>query len=124
MKEYIDTSDLVDRRQEILDILEDEQELEAYSLNEIDWMKEELTEINAVENEVTDFIYGETLIHEDSFIEYAQQFAEDVIEGFYEHQKESSWPYNYIDWDAAADALKEDYITVEYQDETYYVRGY
>jgi hypothetical protein len=33
---------------------------------------------------------------------------------------------NYIDWEAAADALKDDYSTVEYQDDysstTYYYR--
>lgn len=57
-----------------------------------------------------------TLIHEDYFTEYAQQFADDI--GAID--RNAGWPLNYIDWDAAADALRQDYTAYEWGDETYY----
>jgi hypothetical protein len=35
----------------------------------------------------------------------------------------SGWPYDYIDWTKAADALKQDYKEVSFSDETYWVRA-
>lgn len=65
-----------------------------------------------------DWNHGATLIHEDYFVAYAQQLAEDIGA----IQRDTSWPNNCIDWDAAADELKTDYTTVDFDGETYYVR--
>ena len=65
-----------------------------------------------------DWNYGATLIHESHFTDYAQQLAEDI--GAIKH--DAKWPNNHIDWDAAADELKEDYSEVDFDGETYYVR--
>jgi hypothetical protein len=62
--------------------------------------------------------YPITMIRESYFQEYAQELAEDC--GMI--QKDARWPNNCIDWGAAADALKGDYTTVEYEGVTYYVR--
>jgi len=32
------------------------------------------------------------------------------------------WPYNHIDWEAAANELKQDFIEVNFGDETYFGR--
>ena len=67
---------------------------------------------------VEDWPYGATLIHEDYFVKYAEELAEDI--GAID--REASWPLTHIDWDAAADALKGDYTAVEFDGATYYVR--
>lgn len=64
-----------------------------------------------------DWGYGTCIIHDDYFIQYAKDLASD-INGF-QHQ----WPCNHIDWDAAAEALKDDYSEVEYDGDTYFVRS-
>ena len=65
-----------------------------------------------------DWTYGATMIREDYFENYAQEFAEDIGS----IDRNAAWPLSYIDWEAAANALKQDYTTVEFQGSTYYVR--
>jgi hypothetical protein len=67
--------------------------------------------------------YGITCVREDAFTNYAQNFAEDV--GYWPLQNVTSgWPYDYItvNWEAAAEALKEDYAELTFRGETYYCR--
>lgn len=63
--------------------------------------------------------YGVILIHEDYFVEYAKQLAEDV--GAID--REAAWPACHIDWDAAADSLKMDYSEVSVGGEWYWGRN-
>ena len=63
-----------------------------------------------------DWMYGETLVAEDDFTEYAEELASDI------YSLETHWPYNHIDWDAAAEALKVDYTEADLEGSTYYVR--
>ena len=65
-----------------------------------------------------DWQHGETLIRESYFVTYAEQLAEDI--GAID--RNAQWPLMHIDWDAAADALKQDYTAVEFDGVTYYVR--
>lgn len=67
----------------------------------------------------SDWTFGETLIREDYFVEYAEDYAGDV--GLI--NEEARWPNNHIDWEAAAEDLKQDYSTVTYGDATYLVRS-
>lgn len=60
-----------------------------------------------------------TLIHETYFEDYARELADDC--GMLD--KDAGWPANHIDWDAAADELKQDYTTVEYDGATYFLRS-
>ena len=62
--------------------------------------------------------WGSTLVHEDYFTEHAKELADDI--GAID--RDAVWPASYIDWDAAAEALKADYSTVELDGETYYCR--
>jgi hypothetical protein len=59
------------------------------------------------------------LIRESYFTEYAQQMAEDIGA----ISKDSAWPACHIDWDEAADALKIDYTSVDFDGVTYYYRA-
>jgi len=65
-----------------------------------------------------DWIYGETMIRDSYFEEYAQELAWDVIPGL----DEMSWPLNRIDWEAAADDLKVDYTAISFDGVTYWIR--
>ncbi len=115
---YLDTRDLVDRREEIEADLEDEALEEGDRVE----LQQELKEINEIEDEVVDFIYGEVMIPEDEFTRYAEELASDI--GAIPHDSDGwDWPLRYIDWDAAAEALKADYVEVEYLDVNYLVRS-
>jgi hypothetical protein len=67
----------------------------------------------------SDWEYGETLIRESYFEEYARQFASDIGA----INEDSNWPNCHIDWEAAADALKQDYTGVDFDGETYLIRS-
>jgi len=91
----------------------------------IDWDDENGDELTALKslaeegaNETSEWSSGETLIHEDYFTEYAQDLAEDL--GMDHNQP---WPYDCIDWEKAAEALKADYSTVDFDGQTYYIRN-
>ena len=68
--------------------------------------------------------YGGTLIHEDYFTRY----IEELIHDCYEMPKEfesGAWPWRHmtIDYEAAADEAMQDYMKVNFDDQTYYIRG-
>ena len=68
--------------------------------------------------------YGETLIHEDYFTDY----IEELINDCYELPKEfnsGDWPWRHmtIDYVAAADEAKQDYMEVNFDGASYYIRG-
>ena len=65
-----------------------------------------------------DWKYGATLIRDSYFEQYAEQTAEDI--GAID--RNASWPLSFIDWEAAAEALKGDYTSVDFGGVTYWVR--
>ena len=65
-----------------------------------------------------DWEYGATLIHDDVFTDYAEATARSTCSGEF-----GSWPLNTIDWTHAAEVLQDDYMQVEYNGETYWVRA-
>jgi hypothetical protein len=97
------------------------EEIEAMDEEERDDDEREILKaIRELQDEASsEWTYGETLIREDYFEEYAEQLAEDI--GAID--REAGWPLGYIDWKAAAEALKIDYSVVEYRGTTYYVRS-
>jgi len=82
----------------------------------------ELDSLRALAKEASgspDWTYGETLIRDSYFENYARELAEDI--GVM--KADASWPNNFIDWEAAADALKEDYRMVDFGGEEYWIRA-
>lgn len=83
---------------------------------------EELAELEAFAKEGEDYCddwhHGETLIREEYFEEYAQELAEDIGAV----NKEATWPNNHIDWESAADDLRQDYTELDFGGETYLAR--
>ena len=135
-------TDEVDKAQETLDDLdsddfvevsafeaaEDEarRELATAQANVKDWDEsdegQELAKLKAFAEEAEgyaeDWRHGATLIHEDYFEDYARDLA---AEGDYD-MKNEQWPYTCIDWTQAAEELKQDYTSVDFDGETYWVR--
>jgi hypothetical protein len=64
------------------------------------------------------FADGVAFIAEDYFEEYARELATDI--GAVDPN--ASWPNGYIDWTRAADALKQDYTSVDIDGRTYWYR--
>jgi hypothetical protein len=87
-----------------------------------DYEREELVALLALQDEAQgyseDWRYGSQLIRDTYFTDYAKELAEDL--GY--TNREQSWPFNHIDWDAAAEELKQDYTEVDYDGVSYWVR--
>lgn len=66
----------------------------------------------------SDWTHGATLIRDSYFQTYAEELASDI--GAVD--KDAAWPTNRIDWEAAADDLKVDYSTVDFDGVDYWVR--
>lgn len=84
-------------------------------------MKDELKTLTEFRDEVGsgEYKYGMTFIADSHFKEYAEQVAEDI--GAID--RDAAWPLSYIDWDAAADALKMDYSSITLDDYEFWYRS-
>ena len=65
-----------------------------------------------------DWRYGETLIRDDYFEEYAEELASDI--GAID--RNAKWPLNHIDWKSAAEELTQDYTLVSFDGTDYWIR--
>jgi hypothetical protein len=88
-----------------------------------DWEDaEELKTLKALAEEAEgygDWAHGATLIRDSYFTEYAEELASDVCE----MGKATEWPFRHIDWEAAANELRQDYTTVTFDGEDYLIRS-
>lgn len=72
---------------------------------------------------LSEYVKNETTaIPEFEFAEYAEQLADEL--GYLDDNTTSRWPFNHIDWEDAADDLKQDYIEFEWENTTYLVRSF
>jgi len=62
---------------------------------------------------------GVTMIRDSYFEDYAQELAEEI--GAINHNL--NWPNNCIDWERAANELKQDYTSIEFDGVEYWVRS-
>jgi len=65
-----------------------------------------------------DWQYGETLIRDSYFRDYAMELADDIGAV----PRDLAWPATCIDWDQAALELQYDYTAVDFDGVTYWVR--
>lgn len=71
------------------------------------------------EGYVSDWRHGEALIRDSYFEDYARQLAEDIGA----INRDARWPNDCIDWEKAADELRQDYTSVDFDGITYWVRS-
>ncbi len=69
------------------------------------------------EDYADDWEYGETLIRDSYFEDYARELAEDI-----DAVKSDTWPNNCIDWKRAARELQMDYTAIDFDGVTYWIR--
>lgn len=74
--------------------------------------------LDGLEQEVPEWDYGNALIREDHFEDYAQDEAESF--GYMDNDNPL---LSFIDWSAWADYLLNDYSSIKIGDETYYYRN-
>lgn len=109
-----DESDLAEVNQDALETEKQEYEEEIRELREE--LEPWLTIREAFEGQ-SDWDYGEALIHERHFPQYAKELAEDIYE-IPDH-----WPFDSINWDAVAQDLQVDYTEVDVEGHTYWMRA-
>lgn len=68
---------------------------------------------------LADWLHGEALIRDSYFETYAREMAEDIGA----LKDADHWPCTCIDWERAADELKQDYTSIEFDGVTYWGRS-
>lgn len=96
---------------------------EGYEDDERDASRLELESLRAFaaegETDAQEWADGAILIREDYFVNYAENYADEI--GAYD--SEATWPTRHIDWEAAADELREDYsVELTFDGVTYICR--
>lgn len=111
--------DLLDRIEEL-----SETTLENLAPDEM----EELLKLLALSKELNDdaITNAVTLIQESEFVEYVKDLIDDVCPDILPEEQASNWPYRHLtmDYKAAADELKADYMDVDFDGVTYYYESY
>jgi hypothetical protein len=136
--DVIDSRDVIARIEELQnekDNFQDENELPNSDLldmteeQNIQWMEwdesdegQELKALIDLQNDANgspDWEYGETLIRDSYFEDYAQELAEDIGA----INKDATWPNDCIDWKKAASELQYDYMQVNFDGVDYWIRA-
>ena len=98
------------------DILFEEEEIESWKEDFEDELKE-IEEIDDIENEVgSEFEYGVTLVDVDDFEDYCEELMEEFG---YINKDTPQLIKNNIDYKGIAEDMKQDYIEVTYQGNSY-----
>lgn len=135
-QDVIDSRDVITRIEELENILGAEHETYIEAGGELDfdeWMEsepdhlsDEIQEFKTLEKLVEDasgspdWEYGEVLIRDSYFTDYAEELCKDIGD----IPKEIPWYIeNAIDWEKVADAIKADYFSVDFDDVEYWIRG-
>ena len=117
--DIIDSRDIIDRVEELesdeANAIEDDEELSENDQEELN----SLRELTIQGEESPDWKYGEALIRDSYFTEYAQELTGEIGVVY----TDATWPNNHIDWDAAASELKFDYYTIDYDGVSYWMRS-
>jgi len=116
-QDVLDSRDIIARIQELEDAKESAEESgEPFDGEDA----AELEALSALADDASaspDWKYGETLIRDSYFEDYARELAEDIGA----ISRDADWPLSHIDWPAAADALKQDYMEVDYGGVSYWI---
>ena len=120
------SADLIDSRDVIarIDYLQDEAEdcMECRGEDCVDGDHDEFRALKSLAEDLegycSDWTFGVTLIRDSYFEQYAEEMAGDI--GAIDPK--ATWPLNHIDWEAAAEELKGDYTSAEFDGVTYWAR--
>jgi hypothetical protein len=68
------------------------------------------------DGEIADWVEGITLVRDDFFSDHAKSMAADQL-------NLGIWPLPFVDWEKAAESLKERYIPIDYNGVKYWVKN-
>ena len=111
-QDIIDSRDIIERIEE----LENDEDLDELDKDELKMLKDLAKE---GEDYSSDWKYGETLIRDTYFVEYAMDLAEDT--GAIDPK--ANWPTNCIDWEKAARELQMDYSIIDFDGVDYWIHS-
>lgn len=112
---YIDSRDIIEALAAWEEMLEEEGTLDEADMERLELLRH-IDEEGG--DNIPDWEYGETLIRDSAFIEYAQELAEDI--GAVDPT--APWPLYCIDWERAARGLKADYTVIDIDGVAYWGR--
>ena len=123
MSEIYNTEDIIDSRDVIERIGELETMIdEAEKDDDMEAEAEELKTLLDLQKQASgysDWSYGEILIRESYFTEYAKELCKDIGD----LPSELPWYIeNHIDWEGVADDIRMDYGEINFDGETYLIR--
>ena len=123
--QVINSTDIIERIENLESYLDDDECLAEMCHDEIQEYHRELDILRKVAKEgegSPDWIYGETLIRESYFTDYIMELINDCYD--LEQYNSGEWPYRHmsIDYEAAADEAKADYLDIDYDGVTYLIR--
>lgn len=122
--DIIDTRHIVERIEELDAVLDDnlsdmtDDEKEEYRL-----LSQIIDEVRNSANESPE--NGVTLIHESYFVDYIKEYADGtgiMMSTPKDENGSIAWPFNHIDWEAAADDMRASYQELDYIGVTYLFR--
>lgn len=120
--DVIDSRDMLERLQELEYLIEaygDNKEAYDSEYGDLVAEKKDLEEAIKDAREIcSDFDHGEPLIADDYFVKYAKELASDCG-----YEASTEWPERCIDWEMAADQLKEDYSEISLNETIYWIRS-
>lgn len=131
-EDILDSREIIERIEELKDEFREAtgDEPDDYEMGEDDWAfglgEEGAHELVALmelaeegEQYAADWEYGATLIRDSFFVQYAQDFAEDIGA----LPRDAGWPAYCIDWERAARELRMDYSLLDFDGIDYWVRS-
>ena len=113
--DVIDSRDVIARIEDLNGLMEggDETEEEKEELQTLKHLEEEA-------NSAADWSYGETLIRDSYFTEYAEELCKDIGD----LPSELPWYIaNHIDWEGVVREIQMDYTSVDFDGITYWIRA-
>ena len=127
--DVIDSRDVIARIAELRDEIKDPNENDRDDLvtdeefaEAVAELRTELDSLLALASQGEDYCedwqYGEALVRDCYFVEYAQELAEDIGA----IASDAGWPYTCVDWEQAAHELQMDYTALEFRGVTYWAR--
>ncbi len=115
--DIIDSREVIARIRELEELQDDEDsEMEEEDSDELAILLELAEEASGY---APDWEYGEALIRDSYFETYARELADDIGA----ISKDAGWPMAHIDWEAAAEALQQDYTEIDFDGVSYWVRS-
>jgi len=126
--EVFDTRELIERLEELEDLLSPDADLTDVSPSELEDLQEEFKALQAFAASAStssDYVYGETCIRADYFVDYIQELVDECYGDLVPKDKAGEWPYRHltVDWEACAEEAKVDYDEAMLGGELYLFRS-